>query len=174
MITGSDAYYQVGVILRDLAWDSLSTSPAGQPAVKCVVPGAIAWDTCDTECGQLSVSLTRLFLTDTFPNQSVLDTPCAAGELVGEYLVQIIRCAPLPQGDSTTVPCARLEQAALVNVVDAKLVLNGVTCGLTELKDDRVIADYAIGPSVTRGPDGGCVGSELLVQVSLIRTNDAS
>jgi hypothetical protein len=171
MMRGPSAFYDVASILVTGVADALDESPAGRPDRACVVPGEIAWDGCD--CGVLAVSPRSWTLSDAFPDVAgftgVQATPCDLPWLVGTIEVQIVRCAPSPDGNVLSVSCARLDAAAEILVADAYLTITETVATLCELRLSEEIVDYALGEQLTVGPAGGCVGTSLTVQVALER-----
>jgi hypothetical protein len=151
---------------------ALATVSAGPPQVQAVVPGAIAWDAC--ECGQLSVSWQRIYLSDAFPTDAagsaiLHQSSCQATLLVAEFLIQVIRCAPVPQGVDQTVPTSELEAAAFIVAEDGLALITNVACSLQEMMDRDEIDNYEVRSQTAVGPQGACVGSELALAVSLRR-----
>lgn len=172
MLRGQRAFYDVSSILVTGVDDELRESPAGRPERACVVPGEIAWDGCD--CGMLAVSPRSWSVTDSFPDAS--DTsgslrvgPCELPWVVAVIETQIIRCAPSPDGHMIDVPCSQLDVAAEILIADAALTLRRVTVELCQLRADDQIVDFIVGEQLTVGPQGGCVGSSLSVQVATER-----
>lgn len=158
--------------IRDAAATAVASTPAGPVDVVCVVPGAVAWDACD--CGQLSVTWSRMYLSNRFPTDVAGDDslqlqPCAAAVLVLDVTVEVVRCAPVPQGNATTVACSALEAAARVTADDAVAVLQGVACALFDLETAGTVYAHQVRQQVAKGPQGGCVGSELGLLVGLRR-----
>lgn len=164
------AVYAALTAVRDAASAAVALTPAGPVESVCVVPGAIAWDACD--CGQLSVTWSRMYLSNRFPTDTAGDdalSPCEAAVLVVDATVEVVRCAPSPEDNATTVPCPKLDATAQVVIDDATAVLQGVACALKELEEAGSIYDYRIAQQVAKGPQGGCVGSELGVLIGLRR-----
>lgn len=166
MFQGASGFHQVALELRDAAAAALDSSPGGRPGRVAVVPGAIAWDDCDCAGGQLAVSVGRSYRTTSFPTETAAAAPCG-GLLVSALLVQIIRCAPQPPEGELVPEVAELEATAEVVTADAYLVRQGVTCRLAGLDDAGQVADYLVGAEPVLGPEGGCVGSELVALVAL-------
>lgn len=172
-LRGPTAFYQLSEILIDGISTVLTDSLGGAVARACVVPGEIAWDQCD--CGLLAVSVRRWFISDEFPEGAVgrgalRDSPCDQPWLVAELTIQVVRCAPSPQGNGMiSVPCVDLDQSAQVVISDAYVTITEVISILCEMKDTDQIIDYVVGDQVAVGPDGGCVGSELSLFISLYR-----
>lgn len=151
---------------------AVATTLGGELNRVCVVPGAIAWDECD--CGALYVSVNKWFLSETFPlNAQGADprtTPCELPWLVGDITIQIMRCAPQPEGRTSIAPaCAALENAARITAVDAYTVLTTTLSVLCGLKEDDIIIDFSLGEQTASGPEGACVGSELHAFVAVPR-----
>lgn len=162
MITGPTKWNQVAVLVRDAAYAGLTTKPARSS----VVPGAIAWDECD--CGVLAVSLNQVFPSDLFPQPYIDRTnPCGAAWQVGEFVVQIIRCAPSPDGQSLAPTVAELETVALLVQTDTSELLTAVQGLLCTLYGDGSIVDFLVNPVTAQGPAGGCVGNELRFFIGL-------
>jgi len=174
VITGDDALYQVASKLVTEISADLANTVAGVPERACVVPAAIAWDEC--ECGLLAVALAGQFLSDNFPSDVLAGgqvarvvTFCDLPWLVGRYAVQLIRCAPTPNAGEISIPCDRLASSAKTVVIDAKVLINAVSCTLRDMMDVDDIVDYHILTHEFLGPMGGCVGSELIVTVAVPR-----
>jgi hypothetical protein len=174
-LRGPTAFYQVADLLVTNVEAALAASLGGAVDRACVVPGDIAWDGCN--CGLLAVSVRRWFLTDNFPESSVgigtsaivRATPCDLPWLVGELRLQVVRCAPIPDGNALSVLCPELDAAAQVLLSDAYVSLTETVSTLCELRESEQIIDYVLGDQETQGPAGDCVGSELTAQVGLMR-----
>ncbi len=167
MINGSLKWYTLAKLCLDTAQASLST--AVQRAT--VVPGAIAWDACD--CGALYVSVGLVYPSENFPEQmTVADmaTPCMAPYETGEIIVQIMRCAPQPQGQNLYPDAAAEDASAQVVRRDAYEVMQSVTALLCGLRDQDQIENFIIDVQAASGPGGGCVGTELRLRVGLDRS----
>ncbi|MFM9656840.1 hypothetical protein [Streptomyces scabiei] len=166
MITGVDKWYTVAERIRQAVHDELTT----QPARSGVVPGAIAWDECD--CGLLAVSVARIFLTETFPDELSrrIGNACDAPYEVGEFVIQVVRCAPNPDDPMNAPAVAELSTSAQEVLRDAYEMMHGTSMLLCEMNRDREIADFMLRPLTAQGPSGGCVGNELRAYVALLRT----
>lgn len=164
LITGSTKWNTVSVLIRDAVYAGLTVKPARSS----VVPGAIAWDACD--CGLLAVSLNQIFVSDNFPLQyTERANPCGGAWSVGEFVVQVLRCAPGPDGQSLSPTVAELEASALVVQVDAYELQSAVQSLLCGLLADGSIVDFMVNPLTAQGPSGGCVGNEIRLFVGLGR-----
>lgn len=174
MLTGSAAFYTIITnVLHDLA-DALAITMGGRPSRIVIMPGGIAWDECGADCGSLIASLGEVYLTDTFPHMGTIRNPvelsyCRASWMVGNFVIQILRCAPVPQGNELTVSDTALAASAQVVMSDACIVLDNAACSLQRMKDIDMFIDYSVSNSVMQGPEGGCVGSELSVSIALDR-----
>lgn len=164
LITGPLKWYTVAETVRLAIMAELTTDPDRSS----VVPGAIAWDECD--CGLLAISLARVHLSDQFPAQLTTRVgACDAAWEVGEYVVQLIRCAPNPDGDDLAPTTSALDASAQEILQDAYELLKSVSEKLCEMKRDRDIIDFFLNPLTSQGPSGGCVGNELRFLVGLAR-----
>jgi hypothetical protein len=169
------AFYNVAVLMRDAASAALRTSIGGSPSVVGIVPGAISWDNCDCDGGQLSITMTRIFLSDRFPTDASPSetlhhgTVCGPTLIVAEYLVQVVRCAPQPQGSALSPSATALDQAAQVNISDSTVLANSVSCALGEAQGADQIDAFSLRYVTPQGPQGTCVGTEMLIFVSLRR-----
>lgn len=170
MLTGPLAYYTLASMILAAARDELVRHTLPIPGRVCVVPGAIAWDNCECDDGQLAVSVDRYYLTDEFPTDQTQTVTgrCNSAYIVAEIIVQIIRCAPQPGEGMLAPTCAVLDASAQQVIADAYAVMTGVTCMLDGIVDVH-ISDYEVRAQQFVGPEGACVGSELHVLVSLIR-----
>lgn len=173
-LRGPTGFYQVAAVLVGNLEVALAESAGGAVERACVVPGEIVWDGCN--CGLLAVSVRRWFLTDNFPETSaafgantIRATPCDLPWLVGEVRIQVIRCAPIPEGNAISVPCVDLDAAAQVLLSDAYVTITETVSTLCELRESDQIIDYVLGEQETLGPAGDCVGSEVVAQVALVR-----
>jgi hypothetical protein len=169
--------------------DELNTLPVlvpgmdGCPCRACVVPGTAAADGCDESCGtpppgeypgQLTVNVARLFSSDrsSFPREVpvVLDGKnCAPPQVTAaELVVTVFRCVPLPTDEGCPPTCDQLSASAAQLHADMMAVRQAIVCcyvGTDEVT--RYGRRFALGPSVTVGPQGGCVGLEQRVVVVL-------
>lgn len=172
MFQGSTAFYDVSKILLTNVHQALLTTPQGSVDRACVVPGEFVWDAC--ECGTLAVSQRRFFLSDEFPEDAVgrgvtRTTPCDLPFLIAEIVVAIVRCAPQPPNGELAPTCVALDAAAQVLLSDAYVVLTETVRTLCELTTNDDIIDYVISDQTTRGPDGSCVGTEIVAHVGVPR-----
>jgi hypothetical protein len=179
MLRDSLAFHTVAGRLRDAVVVRLdspaATGVTGVPSRACVVPGQVAWDDCDCEGGLLAVAVARTFYSETFPVEaSGFDaragtrSPCELPYLVAELVVQVVRCAPGPDGRGNPPSCEALAASARQAISDAAEARTAVVCGLGAMQDANDIADYLVQAQTFQGPEGGCVGSELKVLVSLV------
>lgn len=172
-LRGPTALYDVARRVLSDIFIELATTDVGAPSRACVVPGLVAWDQCDCD-GLLAVSLTRAFLSDDFPTGalgrgSIRLSPCDLPWLVGEFTITVLRCAPQPKERALAPSCEALDAAARVLTSDAYVVLTETVSTLCELKSADEVVDYVIGDQETRGPDGACVGSDLVALVAVER-----
>jgi hypothetical protein len=170
-VSAQSRVYDLAAALRDCVADTLEASAtAGLPERVCVVPGAIAWDDC--QCGQLAVTVTRLYPSNRFPQElsgqgSDVPSRCGAALLGVDLTVQVVRCAPSPTDADPAVACAALEATAQMVLDDAYWTRVGVVCCLRDLEDETTITDWLVRAQTPAGPQGGCVGSDLAVTVAV-------
>ena len=165
MISGELKWYTVAARLRDAVFGELTTKPVRSG----VVPGQIAWDECD--CGLLAVSVARIFLSETIPDELSrrIGNACDAPYEVGEFVIQVIRCVP-GASDRTIAPTvAELDTSAQEVLRDAYEMLKGASMLLCEMNRDREISDFMLRPLTAQGPTGVCGGNELRAYVALPR-----
>lgn len=171
MLSGPLAFYTVlDTLVSTIATDLESEAPLGRPDRVCIVNGAIAWDEC--ECGQLVGTTIRWFYADSFPNglqPEPLVNNCPPTQVIAEMAISVLRCAPGPQGNDLAPTCAALAQSAQDVHYDAFVVRRDVACGLDEMKANGDISDYHIMDQTSVGPDGQCVGTDMIFYVSLDR-----
>jgi hypothetical protein len=151
----------------------------GCPCRVCVVPGLVAWDSCDDPCsdqaggGQLSVSVARIYGSSDadFPNESRIVQGvrgCTPPPLTAlELLVTLLRCAPTFTEDGCPPTCDELAASAQVLHVDMVTVFNALLCCLPGTLQTRRGRRFVMGQQKTIGPEGGCVGLEQRVTVAL-------
>ncbi|MDK1473609.1 hypothetical protein QNO07_09275 [Streptomyces sp. 549] len=165
MITGPLKWYTVAETIRAAVHADLTVTPQRSG----VVPGAIAWDECD--CGMLAVAQNRVYLSDAFPEPSTAPAGarCDAAWEVGEYVLQLIRCAPNPQGQSLAPEVVALDASAQEVMRDTYEVLKAMSETLCRMHDARDISDFQLLPLTSQGPEGGCVGVEVVFLIGLWR-----
>ncbi len=167
MYTGALGAYNLLSRLKDDILNNLTAVPARA----CIVPGEVAWEECDCD-GQLTLALQRLYASDEFPRASGPSGgtyPCDAAWLVCENIVTLIRCAPLPQGSETHVDCNVLDDVGKSIIQDAVVLYSTITCTLASLKDAQDIMDYNVSDGLVLGPEGGCVGTQVIFSFSMHR-----
>lgn len=163
-IFGDDRWWQVASRVS-AAVEAELTIPVERSGV---VPGAVAWDSCD--CGLLAVSWTVSFPSDSFPaEQTGVIGNCGAAWEVAEFLVQIIRCAPGPSGNTGAPSPADLSKAARLLDTDGNQAVRAVSVLLCTMKDAMDVEDFLVTRRIPQGPEGGCVGSEQRFMVALPR-----
>lgn len=169
-----EKFHTIAQQILTCAESALEDSVGGPVEFACVVPGQLAWDAC--QCGQLAVSSVRTFPSVMFPTEDIASpqarqSHCGHPFLVTEYSVQMIRCAPSPQGTEMSVPCEALQESARILHDDAMRVRNRVFCCLRDLYDSTThmnkITDFLVSGTTFQGPEGGCVGFETRVFVGI-------
>jgi hypothetical protein len=167
------------------ALDAAAATVPGQPGCPdcraCVVPGTVAWDSCDSPCGetggsggQLTVNVSRIYAStlDAFPAEArivqgkrgCIPPPLTAVDLV----VTLLRCAPSPNEEGCPPTCEDLTAAGQILHVDMVTVYDALLCCLPGTQPARRLGRlFVMGPQATVGPQGGCVGLEQRVTVAL-------
>ena len=165
MITGPLKWYTVASSLEQAVYAELTTKPDRHG----VVPGSIAWDECD--CGLLAVSVARIFLTETFPDELSrrIGNACDAPYEVAEVVIQVIRCVPGATDQTLAPTVAELDASAQEILRDAYEMLKGASVKLCQMNDARDISDFMLRPLTAQGPTGVCGGNELRAYVALLR-----
>lgn len=167
MLTGSAAFFTIADDLINAVHARLRSDGTGRFDRVGVVNGAISWD--EPECELLVIAPVRIFIAETFPEPANVAMICDAPYLVAEYAIQAIQCAPTQTESANPPTVAALRSSAQTVITNATLILQETTRYLCELRDSDTISDYITTPSVFVGPQGGAVGSELHVHVSLLR-----
>lgn len=168
MITGDDRWYQVADRINTAIYAGLSVKPQRSG----VVPGLVAWDDCT--CGILATTWAIIFGSDTFPQEQVYVTGnCDTSWEVAEFAVQIIRCAPSPDGSQNQLAptVAALALAAQQMAIDVTQSRRASSVLLCTMKDNNEIIDFIVNRHASLGPEGGCVGFELRMHVALPRNS---
>lgn len=164
------ASFTVARRIGQCAAAALEETSSGAPDRVClVVPGEIADDEC--ECGQLAVTVPRLYPSSNFPAPTIDDgrqAPCGIPYLGVDLSVSIMRCVPGPDSKGRPPGCPELEEAARVWHEDATAVRRGVGCCLQAMEAEGTIVAYVLGATDAAGPRGGCVGSLLRLTVALV------
>jgi hypothetical protein len=171
MLSGPTAFYTIIAAVRDANKLALANTVGGAPERVGVVPGAIAWDECDT-CGVLALALVRTYLSDEFPIESSAPATISGTQgalLCADFVVQSVRCAPTPQGTSDAPSVDALDAAGQVVNADAYALTCSTLEALMTLYAADSIVDYLMRPATIVGPEGACVGTELTFSVAVIR-----
>jgi hypothetical protein len=172
-LRGYGATYTILDACRTAIITELSNRTGADVAHANILTGAIAWDECDgTQCGQLALSAQRHYFSDTIPIevvQVVMATYGGGAFLTTDCAVQLIRCAPVPQGRAVKPADSALDASAHQVLDDGYSLLCAVTTQLQYMKDTDQIVDYLIRQLAFAGPEGACVGSELTFAVGVNR-----
>lgn len=166
MIGGPLKWYTIAYTLMTEIRDSLTT----QVERAGVVPGRIAWDGCD--CGALYVSVGIVHPSETFPEQrgvADISDACGAPYEVAEIIIQLMRCAPMPQGQNLSPSPEDLDISAQIVRQDGYEAMRAANLKLCTMRDTAEIENFIIDTQQAAGPQGGCVGTELRLRVGLDR-----
>lgn len=166
--------YRMAALLLECACDQLELTDARCPERRCVVPGLVPEmvNCCAAPPGgQLTVNVVRSFPSRRFPVPDLGDpSNCDAPWQVVTYNVAVFRC--MPTGDMQHAPtCDKLDDTALMTLIDMEAVRVGVFCCLTDRETVGPVVgaayEWTFGDHLTTEPQGGCVGSVLNVQVGI-------
>ncbi|MGC4947699.1 hypothetical protein ACLQ2N_16075 [Streptomyces sp. DT224] len=165
------------------ALESTAATVDGQPGCPscraCVVPGQVAWDSCDDPCGneasggQLTVSVARIYPSSElgFPAEDRTVQGVRGcmppGVTALELVVTLLRCAPTFTEQGCPPSCEDLSETARALHVDMVTVYNALLCCLPGTEQRRRGRRFVMGAQRTVGPEGGCVGLEQRVTVAL-------
>lgn len=133
-----------------------------------VVPGLIAWDGCD--CGALYLMVNQTYASENFPMQKIdadLSEGCTALYEGAEFVLQVMQCAPSPQGQSTAPTVDAQETAAMLVRRDAYETYRAVNAFLCTARSGRDVEEFIMDAQMVQGPQGGCVGTELRFRIAL-------
>lgn len=161
---GPEAMYDIASLLLGAVKDDLTTLGVTLNRV-CVVPGQIAWDEC--ECGQLVVSLYRMWWSNDFPEEATSETHCNESLLCGQFTFAYQTCAPNPIGNAIAPTCEALDTSAQTVMAAAWQMFTTLTCETQALADNYQIMGRKLNSIYPKGPDGGCVGAEVQVSVAI-------
>lgn len=152
---------------------------AGCPTCRvCTVPGTVVWDGCDGGCsatgtGQLSVSVAGTYPStfSTFPaeDRQVRDARvCLAPVLAVEYVITLLRCAPVADSQTGCPPsCEALSASAAQVHADLFTLHQAALCCTPQTSDVHNGRRFVMGRSRVLGPEGGCVGIEQRLTLEL-------
>lgn len=159
MATFADTLYQLLRDVRTCIRTELAATADGAPDAdkSALIPGQVAWD---HYCSQLSLSVTRLGYSQTFPAEaSVIANNCALPYVVATVEVTLLRCMP-GMDDNGKVPHADVFDASMLRWLrDAQAVMSGVACCLNAARDtDHTILQYALLGTTPQGAEGGSIG----------------
>lgn len=165
-LTGYDAIYTILKQLRDDIKAEMQRINHTLDRVG-IVPGAIAWDACDT-CGQLALAVHRNYLSINFPQERTMTEIADPPQyLCADIVVQAIRCVPTVSESGAPPSTTALDNSAQDILIDASAVLCTVNATLSKMESNQLILDWMIRQQVYVGPQGACAGSELVVVVGI-------
>lgn len=122
----------------------------------CVWPGGeVAYDNCCEGKGQAWVTVQGGGPTVDFPNLTAAPLQCG-GMLVVTYEVGVLRCV----GTEANPTCEAKERSAQDVLLDLQAMVRGVACYLNGQD-----AEWSMGAFNTIGPEGGCAGASVTVNV---------
>lgn len=126
-----------------------------------------AWDFC-CDCGQGDgqawVQISEVFPTDDFPNQQLGPMRCPPSGYGVEFTVGILRCAAVLDDQGRAPSSERLTADAQKVQRDRAIVNEMLRCCYLADADP---GSYVLGLWTPLGPDGGCVGGSVSLQVAV-------
>lgn len=136
-----------------------------------LVPGSIAWDSC--ECGQLAQSITNVVPASVFgrPAADDANTPCGPAQVQVSTTLSLTRCVPGPGESGAPPACAELLAAGLQLERDRFIVRRALRCYLKTLFDAYQITGFSVGSATSVGPEGMCAGVEVPYSFGLAAGN---
>jgi hypothetical protein len=165
--------FGVARALLDCACLALSSTSAGCPSRRCVVPGAeIEFVDCcgGANGGQLTINLESVYASRQFPVPDSVANRCDAPYEVVTYSITILRCVPTGDFDHAA-SCEQLESVAQTTFIDQYVLREAIRCCLEDEESFASVAGYnyrwVLDEHPTLGPEGGCVGSTLRVIIGL-------
>lgn len=141
--------------------------------------GDVAWDNCCDGCGdcdncdeppgngQAWVRVTAIYPTNTFPVPLTDPTKCSHTWGV-DLEVGILRCSTALTESGGTPPAEVVTQETLGTLADARAMMAAVRCCFLPT---LTCPDWVMGTWEPLGPDGGCRGGVLPIQVRLEAIN---
>lgn len=172
----ADRPYQVAESLRECVCAAIANqSPGGPVGDCCVHPGQPVWN-CEPACrggvgGQVAVEVTGFEEVEAArTGPGVRGTPgCATANsrmVKVDLRVTVLRCMPGGEHDGKCGPsCDCLGEVSRTVYADAAIARAAVQC--CGKKPGSKTAKFKVGKTQIVGPNGGCVGSELLVSTTV-------
>lgn len=131
--------------------------------------GDVAWDDCCGPCGQLSVKLNRVWISERPPSQFIGPGGCAHRTIVELEAMRLI-CAPVAENAEAGIPPlpSALDGNAEVLLSDLWVMWTALQCCFAEWDRDHRenLAGWLVS-SDTIGPSGGCVAAVVTFQLEL-------
>lgn len=159
-----------GIIVSGCAAALTAQSSGGAVNRSFVTLGEVAWDNC--QCGQLALTITRIYLSQTFPQDaSRQQTRCPTGYVVADCSLSIVRCVPGPDTNGNPPKEAALTAAAGIELQDAFVVWDKTECILMTMYSATPygIMEYIMLDQTSLGPQGNCGGTELHFKIGFNR-----
>lgn len=162
MLTGPTKFYDAAKSVW-VAVDAALTTPVDRSGV---VPGLIVWDSV---CGQLSVSIGRVYLSDNFPYEADVNTGnCQAAWEVNELIIQVVRCAPQPHDGQLAPEEDELDATAQIVARDAAETITALSEWVCQHTNVDVV-DGVVLMADPQGPQGDGVATEFRLRLGFPR-----
>lgn len=143
--------------------DGLNQTPAGAPDRQCLLlpTASIPWDACDCG-GQIALAILEIYGSNTFPVPltGISWAKCSTRWRVARVLASVVRCVPAVDQQGSPPSCPDELAAAITLENDRTAMRQSIACCLSQMYDAHTISNWALGPSITIGEQGGCAGVE--------------
>lgn len=148
--------------ILDCACAALAETVCGCPCRAYVAVGDVSWDQC-CDGGQLWVKATRVYVTESFPQEKADALICGVG-LAADVQVGVLRCAPVldDQGNPPTPEALTTSSSQVYE--DMYALMNSIICCLSATKKCR---KFVMRGATSLGPQGGCVGTLINLSIEL-------
>ena len=117
----------------------------------------------DTQCGSVTVSIDRLWLTSTFPSEEVETSLQASAFVAASFTLEVRTCVPGLAEDGTAPNAVALQTAALTLAADGAVMWEAIGYMLDEGPWDN----WLLGNLQSAGPLGRTAGWTVPVTVEL-------
>lgn len=127
--------------------------------------GPPPWDTCcdcGTGEGQAWVQIAQVFPTDNFPTQQTGAMRCPPTGFGVQMFIGILRCAATVDDTGRAPSAAKMMEDARKVQRDRAIITEALRCCYLQTEDP---GSYVVGAWTPLGPQGGCVGGQVGVQV---------
>jgi hypothetical protein len=168
MLVTNLSYYVIVTGVGQCAVDAINATGPELARVCLHVPGDIAWDDC--QCGSFTQSAGPWLWSENGRAETTLagdDNLCAPAYLGLQVTAVVLRCVTQLSGGDLAPPCPPLALDSQQWHKDAFALRRGILCCLEALRVAGTIQSYQITSHTAAGPQGMCVGSQLVYRIWL-------